>query len=107
MLKLSMKSNVIHAMAKPSDENLISHLLHTLLASKFFSCSFLEYFMLLESAMVQILGNIGDEHCFNSLAFHKSKLWNQFTTNLGLVVKMFSYKFYTMNNFLYVKAFEH
>jgi hypothetical protein len=33
MFKLSMKSNVIHAMAKPSDENLISHLLCTLLAS--------------------------------------------------------------------------
>jgi hypothetical protein len=101
-----MKSNVIHAMAKPSDENLISHLLRTLLASNFFSCSFLEYFMLLESAMVQVLGNIEDEQCFNSLAFCKSKLWNQFSTNLGLVVKIFSYKFYTMHNFLYVETFE-
>jgi hypothetical protein len=101
-----MKSNVIHVMVKPSGENIISHLLRTLLASNFFSCSFLEYFMLLESAIVKVLENIEDEQCFNSLAFCKSKLWNQSTTNLGLVVKMFSYKFYTMHNFLYVEAFE-
>jgi hypothetical protein len=101
-----MKSNVIHAMAKPSDENDIFHLVRIFLAFKFFSCSFLEYFMLLEIATVQVLGNIEDERCFNSLVFCKSKLWNQFTTSLGLVVRMFSYKFYIVHNFLYVEAFE-
>jgi hypothetical protein len=84
-----MKSNVIHVMAKPSDENLISHILSIFLAFIIFSYSFLEYFML-EIAMVQVLGNVEDEQCFNSLTFCKSKLWNRFTTNLGLVVGMFS-----------------
>jgi hypothetical protein len=40
--------------------------------------------------MVQVIGSMEDEQCFSSLAFCKSKLQNQLTTKLGLVVKMFS-----------------
>ncbi len=67
---------------------------------------FLEYFKLVEIAMVQVLGSIEDEWCFSSLAFCKSKLHNQLTTNLGLVVKMFSQKFYTLHNFSYVEKYK-
>jgi hypothetical protein len=56
--------------------------------------------------MVQVLGNVENEQCFSSLAFCKSKLHNKLTTNLGLMVRMFSLKFYTLHNFPYAFAYE-
>jgi hypothetical protein len=56
--------------------------------------------------MVQVFGSVEDEWRFNSLAFYKSKLGNKFTTNLGLVVRMFSQKFYTLHNFSYASTYE-
>jgi hypothetical protein len=56
--------------------------------------------------MVQVLGSREDEWCFSSLAFCKSKFHNQLTTNMGLVVRMFSQNFYTLHNFPYVETFE-
>ncbi len=61
---------------------------------------------MVEIAMVQVLGSIEDEWCFSFLAFCKSKLHNQLTTNLGLVVKTFSQKFYTLHNFSYVETYK-
>jgi hypothetical protein len=69
-------------------------------------CFFSEYFKLAKIAMVQVLGSVEDEQCFSSLEFWKSKLCNQLTTNLGLVVKVFSQNFYTLHNFPYAKAYE-
>jgi predicted outer membrane lipoprotein len=46
MFKLSMKSNVVDAMAKTSDVNLVSHLSRILSASRVLSFSFPEYFKL-------------------------------------------------------------
>jgi hypothetical protein len=58
--------------------------------------------------MVQVLGNVKDERCFNSLTLCKyPSCAIDYTTNLGLVVIMFSQKFYTLQNFPYVKVFEH
>jgi hypothetical protein len=56
--------------------------------------------------MVQMLGSEEDEWCFSSLAFCKSKLRNELTTNLGLVVKMFSQKLYIFHNFSYASTYE-
>jgi len=56
--------------------------------------------------MVQVFGSVEDEWRFNSLAFCKSKLGNRLTTNLGLVVRMFSQKFYTLHNFPYASTYE-
>jgi len=80
-------------MAKTIDVNPFTHLWCILLASILLACSFVEYVKLVEIAMVQVLGNVKDEWCFSSLALCKSKLRNWLTTNLGLVVKMFSQKF--------------
>ncbi len=106
MLKLAMKSNACIAMVKPINMNPLMHLWHTLLTSRLFVYSFLKYFKLAEITMVQIISNINDEQCFISLAFYNFKLCNQLTTNLGLVVKMFSHKFYILQNFPYVEAFK-
>jgi hypothetical protein len=104
--KLLMKSNVVDAMAKPSDVNHVSCFWYILSTSRVFSCSFPKYFELVKIAMVQVLESVEDERCFNSLTFCKSMLHNRLITNLGLVVKMFSHKFYTLHNFPYVGAFE-
>ncbi len=106
MFKLAMNSSACTTMVKPINVNPLTHLWHTLSTSKLFAYSFLEYFKLVEIAMVQVIGSVEDERCFISLAFGKSKLCNRLTTNLGLVVKMFSQKFYTLQNFPYAKAFE-
>jgi hypothetical protein len=99
-----MKSNAIDAMAKPSDVNHLSCLRYILSTSRVISCSFPKYFELVEIAMVQVLESVEDEWCFSSVAFCKSKLHNRLITNLGLVVRMFSHKFYTLHNFPYVEA---
>jgi len=77
MFKLAMKSNACATMAKLFDVNPLTWLQCTFLASKIFVCAFFEYFKL-------------------------AKL----TTNLGLVVKMFSQKFYTFHKFPYAYAYE-
>jgi hypothetical protein len=48
---------------------------------------------------VMVLGNVEDEHCFSTLSFMKSKLWNQLTTHLDLVVKMFAQDHYILDTF--------
>jgi len=106
MFKLAMKSNDCVAMVKPLNVNPLTWLWRTLSTSKVRACAFPKYFKLVEIAMVQVLGNVENECCFSSLAFCKSKLHNRLTTNLGLVVKMFSHKFYTLHNFSYAFAYE-
>jgi hypothetical protein len=106
MFKLAMKSNACVTMAKPVDVNPLTWLWHTLSTSRLHACAFPKYFKLVKIAMVQMFGNVKNEQCFNSIAFCKSKFCNSFTTNLGLVVRMFSHKFYTLHNFSYAFAYE-
>jgi hypothetical protein len=86
MFNLTMISNAHVTMAKLIDMNLLMHLWRIFLASKLLVCSFPKYFKLAKIAMVQVLGRMEDEQYFSSLAFCKSKLHNQLTMNLGLVV---------------------
>jgi hypothetical protein len=71
-----------------------------------FSFSFPTYFKLVDIDMVQVLGNMEDECCFNSFIIYKLKLHNQFINNLGLVVKMFSQFCFTLHKFPYVDVYE-
>lgn len=59
-----------------------------------------EFMKVVEIAHVQVLGSVEDERTFNSF-FIKSKLRNQLTTHLDLVVDMFAQDFYTFNIFPY------
>ncbi len=56
--------------------------------------------------MVQVFGSVEDDGCFDVLALYKYKLCNQFTNNLGLVVKVYFEKFYNWHNFAYASAFD-
>jgi hypothetical protein len=77
-------------MAPPFDTNLLIRMWHLVTASRVFVYSFLEYVKLAEMVMVQIVGNVKDEHCFSKLAFMKSKLRNRLITHFPLVVQMFA-----------------
>jgi hypothetical protein len=71
-----MKSNVVDAMAKLTNENLIFRFWRILSTSKVFSCSLPKYLKVVKIAMVQVLGSVEDEQCVSSLASCKSKLRN-------------------------------
>jgi len=106
MFKLAMKSNACTTMVKLLDVNPLTPLWHILSTFRVLACALPKYFKLVEIVMVQVFGSVEDEQCFNSLAFCKSKLCNRLPTNLGLVVRMFSHKFYTLHNFSYASAYE-
>jgi len=50
--------------------------------------------------MVQILGFVEDERCFNTLVFMKNKVHNWLNTHLDFCVKMFGQTFFILENFL-------
>ncbi len=106
MFKLAMKSNACIAMVKPFDVNPLIWLWCILSTSRVRACAFPKYLKLAEIFIVQVLGNVNNEWCFSFLAFCESKLCNKHTTNLGLVVRMFSHKFYTFHIFPYAFAYE-
>jgi hypothetical protein len=46
---------------------------------------------LVELFIAMILGSVKNEHCFSTLSFLKSKLRNQLTKHLDLIVKTFAH----------------
>ena len=85
-----MKSNAINAMREPMDQNPLTHIWRTILASKILSSSFPEYLKLAKIGLVQVIGSMEDEHCFSTLNFIKNKNCNRLTKNLELFVRMFA-----------------
>ncbi len=63
-----------------------------------------KYFALVEVAVVMVLKNMEDKCYFPTLSFMKSKLWNQLTTHLDLVVKIFVYDHYILDAFPFEDA---
>jgi len=68
--------------------------------------SFLEYLKLVEMAIVHVLGNVEDEHCFSFLAFLKHKLRATLNPHLPPVVGMHCQKNYTLKTVPYATAFD-
>jgi hypothetical protein len=54
---------------------------------------------LVELVVVRVIGLVEDEWCFSKLTFMKTKLRNQLIVHLELVMRMFSQKFFTAENF--------
>jgi hypothetical protein len=54
---------------------------------------------LVELSIAMILGSLKNECCFSTLSFLKSKLRNQLTKHLDLVVKTFAQDHYTLDSF--------
>jgi len=65
-----------------------------------------KYIKMVEIAVVQVIGSMEDEWCFSMFSFMKTKLRNQLTTHLDVVIHMFDSKFYTFENFPYNQAIE-
>jgi hypothetical protein len=106
MFKLYMKSNSKVAMEPPFDFDPFIHIWKTINASRFLTHSFLEYLKLAKMAIVHVLGNVEDEHCFSSLTFRKNKLQATLDLHLLLMVGMYNYKFYTLETFPYAITFD-
>jgi hypothetical protein len=60
---------------------------------------------LIKLVIVQFIGFLEDEWCFFIFTFMKTKLKNQMTMHLELVIQMFNHKFNTMQNFLFGTTF--
>jgi hypothetical protein len=63
-----------------------------------------EWLKLVELSMAMVLGSMEGERCFFNLSFMKSKLRNQLTTHLDLMVRMYAQSFYTMETFPLITA---
>jgi hypothetical protein len=102
LFKKAMKSNAWVAMVKPFDVNPLTCLWHTFSTSIMLTYSFPNYFKLAKLPL------------YKSLVMWRlngaSTLWHyanpSCTIDLGLGVKMFSHKFYTLHDFPHVKAYE-
>jgi len=46
--------------------------------------------------LVQVISFVENECCFFTLTFMKTKLWNQLTKHLELVICLFNEKFFTL-----------
>jgi hypothetical protein len=87
-----MQSNNEVAMKPPHDSKRFAS--NVILKDRIF-----EYFKLVELSIVVILGNVENERLFSTITFMKSKLRNQLTINLDMVVRMYAQDFFTLQTF--------
>jgi hypothetical protein len=75
-------------------------------ANSYFKHSLSEFIIIIEIAVVMVLGSMEDERSFSTVSFMKSKLRNRLTNNLGLVVAFKSQRFFDLGSFPYNTAYE-
>jgi hypothetical protein len=97
--KITMKSNHFTTLEPPLPCNPIIRLWSKITSNTFLHHQLLEYFALAKVVVVMVLGSMENECYFSTLFFMKSKLWNQLTTHLNLVVNMFAHIHYTLDTF--------
>lgn len=102
---LRMKKNS-RAMAEPCTCNPLTRLWKQLTSSQIVTHKIPKYIKIVEITILQIIGLVEDELCFNAFNFMKTKLRNKLMTHLDLVVHMFGQKNYTLENFPYNQAIE-
>jgi hypothetical protein len=101
MFKLMMKSIAIACMAPPFDTNTLIKMWCLVTTFQVLVCNFPQYVKFVKVGMVQIVGSVENEHPFSMLAFVKSHLCHRLITHLPLVVRMFTQRFYILQNFMY------
>ncbi len=106
MLIFSMTNNVKLVMQKPFDANLVTKLLKTLTSFWILKNKIVKYIRLVELAIVKVIDFIEDEHYFSTLTFMRTKLWNQLTMHLELVICMFKIIFSFCRTFLLERLFK-
>jgi len=99
LFKITMKSDHVAMMEPPLPCNHVIGLWIKIASNTLLHHRLIEYFTLAKVAMVMVLGSMEDKHCFSILSFMKSKLWNELTTHLNLVVQMFAQNDYTLDTF--------
>jgi hypothetical protein len=71
---------------KPFDVNPITTLWKTRTYFSILRNKIMEYIKLVEHAIMKVISFIENEHYFSTLTFMKTKLWNQLTMHLELVI---------------------
>ncbi len=99
-----MLANFVAVMKLPLDCNLCSRMWALLTTNQIIFSKLSKCLKLVELSMVVVLGKVEDENYFSNLFFMKSKLRNQLTTHLDLVVQIYAYNFYTMETFPFIVA---
>jgi hypothetical protein len=102
---LKMKNN-FKAMVEPRTCNPLTWLWKQLTSSQIVTHKIPKYIKIVEIVVLQIIGLVEDELCFNAFNFMKTKLRNKLMTHLDLVIRMFGQKNYTLENFPYSHAIE-
>jgi hypothetical protein len=102
--KMTMLANSATTMTPPLDCNPCFRMWALLTINQIICSKLLEWLKLVEPSMVMVLSTMEDERCFSNLFFTKSKLKNQLTTHLDLVVKIYARNFYTMETFPFTVA---
>lgn len=106
LFKLTMKANSEAACAPPLQVNPLVKLWRGLSASRSLCRLIPEYLKLAEMGSVLVLGSVEDERCFFTLKFLKSCQRNRLGKHLPLAVRMFSQKFFILENFPFQEAID-
>ncbi len=91
-----MQSNCSSAMLPPHNYNPSTRMWRWMVNNQILKLKMFELFKLVELIIVMVLGSVEDERTFSTLTFMKSKLRNQLTTHLDLVVRMYAQDFFTL-----------
>ena len=106
LFKNYMKEHAARMLNKPQDQNPITCLWCSLDANSYLHHFLSEFIILAELAIIMVLGSIQDERTFSTVSFMKSKLQNQLSEHLELMVNFKSQKFFTLETFPYTAAYE-
>jgi hypothetical protein len=94
ILNMTMKTHAHKKTKKLRDENPITKLQCQLAINNLLVVHIFEYMKLTNLIIIQVVGSVKDERTLSTLAFMKSKLWNQLTRHLNIVVCMFKSSFF-------------
>ncbi len=84
-----MQSNIEVALKALHDCNPTTQMWRRFTFSVILKNKFFKYFKLVEFVIVVVLRNVEDDCTFSTIIFMKSKLKNNLTTNLDLVVSIY------------------
>jgi hypothetical protein len=86
----AMQSNCSFAMLPLHDYNPTTCMWKQVANNYILRLKMFKFFRLIKLVIIMVLGNVEDERTFSTLIFMKSKLINQLTTHLDLVVKIYA-----------------
>jgi hypothetical protein len=101
-----MKEQASKVMKKPIDVSSFTRLWRSVDANSYLRHVLSEWLIVAKIAVVIVLGSVQDERTFGMVSFMKNRLRNRLSTNLGLVVRFKSQRFFSLDTFPYDSAYK-